>query len=129
MTVGINRTKASSHPSRVDGVYLGVVKRVLPDNKVYVYIPKFSNTIGPMRVTNLVSSDLIVEGDRVLCTYVGGSNEEMYVVAHLKIQSASSDGGPTGPTGPSGPAGATGATGPGVEAFEREIKLSIYMEV
>ena len=34
-----------------------------------------------------------------------------------------------GPTGPSGPAGATGATGPGVEAFEREIKLSIYMEV
>lgn len=110
MTVGINRVKASSHPTPIGGVYLGVVKTVLPDGKVYVYIPKFSNTVGPMRVTNQISGDAIAQDDRVICSHIGGGSEEMYVIGHLKIQN-SSDG------------------GTGADTSVRDIKLSIYMEV
>ena len=86
MIVGVNRTKASSHPTRPDGIYLGVVKRVLPDKKVYVYIPKLSNTIGPMKVVNTIGGFQISEGNRVLCANVGGGTEEMYVIGHLAQQ-------------------------------------------
>lgn len=86
MIVGVNRTKASSHPTRPDGIYLGVVKRVLPNNKVYVYIPKLSNTVGPMQVVNTISGFQISEGNRVLCANVGGGTEEMYVIGHLAQQ-------------------------------------------
>lgn len=77
MNVGVNRFKASSHPTKADGVYLGVVKRVLPDGKAYVYIPKLANTLGPMRSA---FNFLLSEENRVLCAFVGGSTEEMYII-------------------------------------------------
>lgn len=83
MTVGINRTKASSHPTREDGIYLGVVKRVLPNGKAFVYIPKLSNTLGPMRVANIVGNSSLQENSNVLCAHVGGGTEEMYVIGHI----------------------------------------------
>lgn len=83
MSIGVNRFKASSHPTRQDGVYLGIVKRVLPDGKVYVYIPKLANTLGPMRVANMIQGGTILENNRVICGNVGGGSEEMYVLSHL----------------------------------------------
>ena len=103
MNVGINRFKASSHPTKADGVYLGVVKRVLPDGKAYVYIPKLANTLGPMRVANMIQGGTIAEGNRVICGNVGGSSEEMYVLGHLT------------PVTP--------------EYSARDIKISIFMDV
>lgn len=83
MNVGVNRFKASSHPTRSDGLYLGIVKRVISGNKVYVYIPKLSNTLGPMRVLNTLEGSTISEDSRVVCGHVGGGTEEMYVIGHL----------------------------------------------
>lgn len=77
MTVGIDRFKASSHPTQQHGIYLGVVKTVTPDKKAYVYIPKFLNTVGPMRS---VSGFSLVPDTMVLCAHVGGGNEEMYII-------------------------------------------------
>jgi hypothetical protein len=80
MTVGIDRFKASSHPTQQQGVYLGVIKTVTPDKKAYVYIPKFLNTVGPMRC---VSGFLLLEDTMVLCAHVGGGNEEMYIIGSV----------------------------------------------
>ena len=77
MTIGIDRFKASSHPTQQQGIYLGVVKTVTPDKKAYVYIPKFLNTVGPMRC---VSGFPLVPDAMVLCAHVGGGNEEMYII-------------------------------------------------
>jgi hypothetical protein len=106
---GVSRTKASSHPTRPDGIYLGVVKRVLPDGKVYVYVPKLANTIGPMQVVNTISGFQISEGNRVLCGNVGGGTEEMYVIGHLSQQVSSEV----------------------VQVFEesRDIKIIMFMDV
>ena len=105
-TVGINRTRASSHPTRADGIYLGVVRRVLPNNKVYVYIPKLSNTIGPMQVVNTIEGFQISEGNRVICANVGGGTEEMYVIGHLTKQISASQ-----------------------ADVSRDIKISMFMDV
>jgi hypothetical protein len=80
MTVGIDRFKASSHPTQQQGIYLGVVKTVTPDKKAYVYIPKFLNTVGPMRS---VSGFQLVQDTMVLCAHVGGGNEEMYIIGNV----------------------------------------------
>lgn len=83
MSIGIDRFKASSHPTRADGIYLGVIKRILPDGRVYVYIPKLSNTVGPMRVTNAIEGT-VATNNRVICAHVGGGTEEMYVVGNVE---------------------------------------------
>jgi hypothetical protein len=106
MMPGINRTKASSHPTRRDGIYLGVVRRVLPNNKVYVYIPKLSNTVGPMQVVNTIEGFQISEGNRVICANVGGGTEEMYVIGHLAQQISASQ-----------------------ADVSRDIKISMFMDV
>jgi hypothetical protein len=80
MTIGIDRFKASSHPTQQHGVYLGVIKTVTPDKKAYVYIPKFLNTVGPMRS---VSGFPLVTDTMVLCAHVGGGNEEMYIIGSV----------------------------------------------
>lgn len=77
MTAGIDRLKASSHPTQRQGIYLGIVKQVTPDNKAYVFIPKLANTIGPMRA---VSGFSLTNDIMVLCAHVGGGTEEMYIL-------------------------------------------------
>jgi hypothetical protein len=129
----INRTKASSHPTPRGGIYVGVVKTVAQDGRVYVTIPKLGNTIGPIRVANLNLNNKPSVGTQVLCAYINMSNEEMYVIGNITPASPFTpvitspvneqvlqyDGtnwvnssGPAGPTGPTGPTGATGPTGP-----------------
>jgi hypothetical protein len=79
----INRTKGSSHPTPPGGIYVGIVKTVAQDGRVYVTIPKLGNTIGPMRVLNLNLTDKPTIGTQVLCAYINMSNEEMYVIGSI----------------------------------------------
>lgn len=115
MNVGVNRFKASSHPTRADGLYLGVVKRVIPGNKVYVYVPKLSNTIGPMRVLNMIEGSTINENSRVICGHVGGGTEEMYVIGHLTPVTLEYL--------------TPGAATTQINQASRDIKISIFMDV
>lgn len=115
MNVGVNRFKASSHPTKSDGVYLGVIKRVLPDGKVYVYIPKLANTLGPMRVANMIQGGTIAENHRVICGNVGGGTEEMYVLGHLTPVTLEYL--------------TPGAATTQIEQATRDIKISIFMDV
>lgn len=137
----INRSKGSSHPTPPGGIYVGVVKTVAQDGRVYVSVPKLGNTIGPIRVANANINKKLTPGTQVLCAYINVSNDEMYVLGNITpidiftpvITSPVSgqvlqyngtnwvnatvelDQGPTGPTGPTGatgPSGPTGATGP-----------------
>jgi hypothetical protein len=79
----ISRTKGSSHPTPPGGIYVGIIKTVARDGRVYVTIPKLGNTIGPMRVLNLNLSDKPKIGTQVLCAYTNMSNEEMYVIGSV----------------------------------------------
>lgn len=79
----ISRTKASSHPSPLGGIYVGVVKTVAQDGKVFVSIPKLGNTIGPLRVANSNINRPLSIGNQVLCAYTSMANDEMYVIGYV----------------------------------------------
>lgn len=79
----VSRTKASSHPSPLGGIYVGVVKTVAQDGKVFVLIPKLGNTIGPLRVANSNINRPLVVGNQVLCAYTSMANDEMYVIGYI----------------------------------------------
>lgn len=79
----VNRTKASSHPTPPGGIYVGSVKSVAQDGRVYVTIPKLGNTVGPLRVANLNLNKKLTIGNQVLCAYTNMTNEEMYVLASI----------------------------------------------
>lgn len=113
--VGVNRFKASSHPTKRDGLYLGVVKRVLPDGKAYVYIPKLANTLGPLRVLNMIEGSTINENNRVICGNIGGGTEEMYVIGHLTPVTLEYL--------------TPGAAATQIEESARDIKITMFMNV
>lgn len=79
----ISRTKASSHPSPLGGIYVGIVKSVAADGRVFVSIAKLGNTIGPMRVANSNINRPLTANQQVLCAYTNMANEEMYVIGYI----------------------------------------------
>lgn len=76
----VSRRKASSHPTPPGGIYVGIVKSVTPNERVYVQIPKLGVTTGPMRVLNAEIGNPPTVGSQVLCAYTNMSNNEMYVI-------------------------------------------------
>lgn len=87
MSVIVSRSKASSHPTRDGGIYIGVVKSVTPDGRVNVFIPKLGNTIGPLRVLNSSSTNPIQVDVQVLCAHTNASTTEMYVLGYVNPSS------------------------------------------
>lgn len=79
----VNRDKASSHPSPMGGIYVGIVKTVVADGRVFVSIPKLGNTIGPLRVINSNINNPLVADEQVLCAFTSMSNDEMYVLGYV----------------------------------------------
>ncbi len=79
----VNRSKASSHPSPMGGIYVGIVKTVAADGRVFVSIPKLGNTIGPLRVANSNTNSPLVADEQVLCAFTSMSNDEMYVIGYI----------------------------------------------
>jgi hypothetical protein len=79
----VNRLKGSSHPTAPGGIYVGSVKTVAQDSRVYVNIPKLGNTIGPIRVANSNANKRLTVGTQVLCAYTNMTNEEMYVIGNI----------------------------------------------
>jgi hypothetical protein len=137
----INRAKGSSHPREPGGTYLGVVKNIVENNKVIVYIPSLGATFGPMYVASWKLP--LKSGQQVLCTFLDHSLSEVYAVGPVGVAGSSnvtvSDTAPTsasegdlwfesdtsitfiyynsswveiGPQPATGPTGPTGATGP-----------------
>ena len=82
----VSRSKASSHPSPMGGIYVGIVKTVANDGKVFVSIPKLGNTIGPLRVANSNINRPLLVGEQVLCAYTNMSNDEMYVLGYINAR-------------------------------------------
>ena len=82
----VSRSKASSHPSPMGGIYVGIVKTVAADGKVFVSIPKLGNTIGPLRVANSNINRPLLVGEQVLCAYTNMSNDEMYVLGYINAR-------------------------------------------
>lgn len=80
MASEVSRRKASSHPTPPGGIYVGIVKSVTPNERVYVQIPKLGVTAGPMRVLNAEIGKPPSVGSQVLCAYTNMSNNEMYVI-------------------------------------------------
>ena len=68
------------------GIYVGVVKTVAADGKVFVSIPKLGNTIGPLRVANSNINRPLLAGEQVLCAYTNMSNDEMYVLGYINAR-------------------------------------------
>jgi hypothetical protein len=79
----VSRSKASSHPTRDGGIYIGQVKSVTPDGRANVFIPKLGNTIGPLRVLNSSTNNPIQVGVQVLCAHTNASTTEMYVLGYV----------------------------------------------
>ena len=79
----VNRSKASSHPSPMGGIYVGIVKTVASDGRVFVSIPKLGNTIGPLRVANSNTNSPLVADEQVLCAFTSMSNDEMLSLIHI----------------------------------------------
>jgi hypothetical protein len=82
----VSRSKASSHPSPMGGIYVGVVKTVAADGRVFVSIPKLGNTIGPLRVANSNINRPLVADEQVLCAFTSMSNDEMYVLGYINAR-------------------------------------------
>lgn len=79
----VNRDKASAHPTKPGGIYVGVVKSVTPDGKVFVQIPYLGNTTGPLRVLNGSVNNPLTVNAQVLCAYTNMSSSEMYVLGYV----------------------------------------------
>ena len=79
----VSRSKASSHPSPMGGIYVGIVKTVAADGRVFVSIPKLGNTIGPLRVANSNTNSPLLIDEQVLCAFTSMSNDEMYVLGYV----------------------------------------------
>lgn len=79
----VSRTKASSHPTPRGGIYVGSIKTIVPDGRVFVSVPKLGITIGPMRVANSNKNANLTPGTQVLCAYTNMTNEEMYVIGTI----------------------------------------------
>lgn len=82
----VSRDKASSHPSPMGGIYVGIVKTVTADGRVFVLIPKLGNTIGPLRVANSNINSPLVADEQVLCAFTSMSNDEMYVLGYINAR-------------------------------------------
>ncbi len=87
----VNRSKASSHPSPMGGIYVGIVKTVAADGRVFVSIPKLGNTIGPLRVLNSNINTPLVANEQVLCAFTSMSNDEMYVIGYVNPKNIQND--------------------------------------
>ena len=72
-------------------MYVGIIKTVAQDGRVYVTIPKLGNTIGPIRVINLDLSNKLTIGTQVLCAYTSMENDEMYVLGKITPSTIESD--------------------------------------
>jgi hypothetical protein len=103
----VSRSKASSHPTRDGGIYIGQVKSVTPDGRAHVFVPKLNNTIGPLRVLNSSSTNPIQIGVQVLCAHTNASTTEMYVLGYVN---PSSD-------------------GPVIQTEFRDFRISLIMDV
>lgn len=68
------------------GIYVGVVKTVAADGRVFVSIPKLGNTIGPLRVANSNINRPLVADEQVLCAFTSMSNDEMYVLGYINAR-------------------------------------------
>lgn len=68
------------------GIYVGIVKTVAADGRVFVSIPKLGNTIGPLRVVNSNTNSPLLVDEQVLCAFTSMSNDEMYVLGHVNAR-------------------------------------------
>lgn len=68
------------------GIYVGIVKTVAADGRVFVSIPKLGNTIGPLRVANSNINSPLVADEQVLCAFTSMSNDEMYVLGYINAR-------------------------------------------
>lgn len=69
----INRQKGSSHPVKPGGTYLGIVKRVLPNRSVSVYVPRLDTTLQSVEVFTNIPGQFPSVNDRVVCTFLNNS--------------------------------------------------------
>ena len=65
------------------GIYVGIVKTVAADGRVFVSIPKLGNTIGPLRVANSNTNSPLLIDEQVLCAFTSMSNDEMFVLGYV----------------------------------------------
>lgn len=79
----INRQKASSHTMPPGGLYVGVVKSVLRDGTVNVFIPRLGINYGPLRIAGQSAVSIIQPNQQVVCAFLNSGVTEVVVISTL----------------------------------------------
>ncbi len=85
MTKFVNREKASSHPLAPGGLYVGVVKSMLSDGRVNVFVPRLNSHYGPLRIAGQSAITRIEPEQQVVLAFMNSGTSEIIVIADLDI--------------------------------------------
>lgn len=81
----VNREKASSHPLAPGGLYIGIVKSLLTDGRVNVYVPRLNMMYGPLRIAGQSAITKIEPEQQVVIAFMNSGVSEVVVIADLDI--------------------------------------------
>jgi len=75
----INRGKASSHPLKSGGVYIGFVKAFV-DSRATVEVPQLGCVFKNVEFINNTTRTVLAKNDRVLCTFIDLETSELFII-------------------------------------------------
>lgn len=77
--LNINKNKASSHPLRPGGVYIGVIKAFV-DSRATVQVPQLGCVFKDVDFVNSSTRGVLAKNDRVLCTFIDQETSELFII-------------------------------------------------
>jgi len=77
--LNINKNKASSHPLRPGGVYIGVIKAFV-DSRATVQVPQLGCVFKDVDFVNSSTRNVLAKNDRVLCTFIDQETSELFII-------------------------------------------------
>jgi len=77
--LSINRNKASSHPLKPGGVYIGIVKAFV-NSRATVQVPQLGCVFKDVDFINSSTRSVLAKNDRVLCTFIDQETSELFII-------------------------------------------------
>ena len=81
MSTIVNRNKGSSHALIPGGTFTGVVRKVLPNGFLTVYIPRLATTYSPIEFLSGSVAISPREGDKVACCFLNSGTTDLVCIS------------------------------------------------